>query len=117
MKIFFSQFEVTPTKENEKYELVKGAYALCWIKGNSPQSALAKAEFYVSNNNWQIIKIKNSAIEVNEAQFSGRKLGKENYLNAIAEGVSIVYQAWSRDGKTTAGPLRLNPSHNFPLSE
>ena len=117
MKIFYSQFKVKPTRENEKYDLVEGALAQCWIKEVNPQSAHAKAEFYVSKSDWQIFEVENHPIEVNESHFSGKGLGIEHYLKARSEGISIVYVGWSRDGKTTAGPFELKPSFKFPISE
>lgn len=117
MKIFYSQFSVKPTRENEKYDLVEGALAHCLIKEVNPQSARAKAEFYVSKSDWQIIEVENHPIEVNESHFSGKDLGIEHYLKAQSEGISIVYVGWSRDRKTTAGPFQLKPSFKFPISE
>lgn len=117
MKIFYSQFRVKPTIENEKYDLVEGALAHCWIKETNPQNAHAKAEFFVSKSDWKITAVENYPIEVNESHFSGKDLGIENYLKARSDGISIAYVGWSRDGKTTAGPLQLNPSFKFSISE
>lgn len=117
MKIFFSQYKVKPTRENEKYDLVEGALAHCWIKEVYPQSAHAKAEFFVLKGDWQIIEVQNHPVEVNESDFIGKDLGTEHYLKAKSEGISIVYAGWSRDGKTTAGPFQLKPSFKFPISK
>ncbi len=116
MKIFYSQFKVKPTRENEKYDLVEGALAHCWIKEVNPQSAHAKAEFFVLKGDWQIIEVQNHPIEVNESNFTGKDLGIEHYLKAISEGISIAYVGWSRDGKTTAGSFQLKPSFKLPIS-
>lgn len=117
MKIFYSQFKVIPTRENEKYDLVEGALANCWIKENNPQSAYAKAEFFVLKGDWQIIEVENHPVEVNESDFIGKDLGIEHYLEAKTEGISIAYVGWSRDGKTTAGPFQLKSSFKFPISQ
>ncbi|RPI84336.1 MAG: hypothetical protein EHM34_03795, partial [Nitrosopumilales archaeon] len=117
MKIFYLQFRVMPTKENEKYDLVEGALAHCWIKETNPQNAYAKAEFFVSKSDWKITKVEEYPIEVNESNFLGKDLGTENYLKAKSDGLSIAYLGWSRDGKTTAGPFQLKQSFEFPISE
>jgi len=117
MKIFYSRFRVKPTIENEKYDLVEGALALCWIKETNPQNAHAKAEFFVSKSDWKITEVENYAIEVNESHFSGKDLEIENYLKAKSDDISIAYVGWSRDGKTTAEPFQLKQSFKFPISE
>ena len=117
MKIFFLKFKVIPTRENEKYDLLEGALAHCWIEEVNPQNALTKAKFYVLKGDWQIIEIEHYPDEVNESDFRGKDLGIEHYLTAKAEGLSIAYVGWSRNGRTTAGPFQLKPSFKFPISE
>jgi len=117
MIIYYLQFKVKPTRENEKYDLVEGALAHCWIKETNPQNAHAKAEFFVSKSDWEITGVEDFPIEVNESYFSGKDLGIENYLKAKSEGISIAYVGWSRDGRTTAGPFQLEQSYKFPISE
>lgn len=116
MKIFFLEFKVIPTKANEHFDLVEGALASCWIKANSPQSAHTKAEFFVSKEDWEILKIECDPVEVKESHFLERDLGKEQYLKALKEGIAVVYLGRSRDGKTAAGPISIKPSYKFPLS-
>jgi hypothetical protein len=82
MKIFYSQFRVKPTRKNEKYDLIEGALAHCWIKETNPQNAYAKAELFVRKSDWEIAKVEEHPIEVNESNFSGKDLGQENYLKA-----------------------------------
>ena len=116
MKTFFLKFKVTPTNANEHFSLVEGAEASCWIQGTNPQSVCTKAKFYVSKCDWKIEKIESLPVEVTEENFIGRDLGLEQYLHAQKEGIAIVYLAYSRDGKTSAGPFPLKPSYDFPLS-
>lgn len=116
MKTFFLEFKVTPTNSNEYFDLVKGALASCWIQENNSQSAFAKAIFYVLKSNWEIGKIECLPVEVIEEYFIERDLGLEQYLRAQEEGIAIIYTAWAKDGKTTAGPLPIRPSYNFHLS-
>jgi hypothetical protein len=117
MKIFFLEFKVTPTNVNEHFDLVEGALASCWIKDNSPQSSYAKAEFYISKEDWDIVKIESLPIEVLEEHFLERDLGKEQFCKAQKEGIAIIYSVWANDKKTTAGPIPVKSSYKFPLSD
>ena len=117
MKIFFLEFKVIPTTANEHFDLVEGALASCWITDNNPQSVYAKAEFYVSKEDWEIVKIESLPIEVLEEHFLERDLGKEQFCKAKQEGSAIIYSAWARDGKTTAGPMAIKSSYKLPLSD
>ncbi len=117
MKIFYSQFKVEPKAENEQYDIVAGAVAHCWIKETNPKNAHLKAEFFVSKNDWGIVEVENYPIEVNESHFAEKSMGKENYLNAKSNGISIFYVGWARDGKTIMGPVQLKRSYKFPISE
>lgn len=117
MNIFFIEFEAIPTSANENFDFVEGALASCWIKDHSPQSAFAKAEFFVSKDEWDIVKIKNLPIKVREENFSERDLGMEQFHKAQEEGIAIIYSAWAKDKKTTAGPIPIKPSNKFSLSD
>lgn len=117
MDIFYVKFYVRPTKENEKYDIVEGAYAHCWIKECDPKNAYIKAEFYVLKAGWKIAKIEAYSCKVDESDFLGKDIGIDGYKKAISEGIFIVYVAWSRDGKTTLGPCQFKESFKFPVSE
>ena len=72
MKIFFVEFKVVPTHANEYFDLVEGAIAHCWIKDNSQQSAYARAEFYISKEDWDIVNVEEYPIEVSKKHFIGK---------------------------------------------
>ncbi len=110
-------FRVVPTISNKHYDLVEGASAHCLILDIDPQSAYLKARFYVSRDDWQIEKIESLPIEVTENNFLQKDIGLEQYKNAQKKGVAIVYAGWSRDGKTTAGPMPLHASYKFDLAD
>jgi len=117
MKIFFLQFRVIPHNISEHFELVDGALASCWIKDNNQQSAYIKAEFYISKYDWDIVSIESLPIEVSKEDFAERDIGQEQFCKAQEEGIAIVYVGWAKDGKTTAGPIKINPSYKFSLSD
>lgn len=116
MKTYFLTFQVIPTKTNEHYDIVKGALASCWVLGNDPQSALAEAEFFVSKDDWEIEGIESFPIETTQDHFQERDIGLQQYMKAQENGIAIAYAAWSKDGKTTIGPLTHKTSNNFNLS-
>jgi len=117
MNTYFLKFQVVPTEANEHYSLVKGALAFCWVVENDAQSAYAKGDFFVTKYDWKIEKIDTFPVEVTKEHFLEKDIGIEQYNKAQEEGIAIVYSAWAKDGKTTAGPMVLNPSNKFNLSE
>jgi len=116
MKTFYLEFKVSPTNDNEHFNLVKGAIASCWVQENDPQIACSKAEFHVSKYDWKVEEIECLPVDVTDEHFVERDIGQEQYLRAQEEGIAIIYTAWAKDGKTSAGPLLLSPSYNFSLS-
>ncbi len=116
MKTYFLTFQVIPTKTNEHYDTVKGALASCWVLGNDPQSALAKAEFLVSKGDWEIKGVENFPIEVTQDHFQEKDIGLQQYMKAQENEIAIFCAAYSKDGKTTAGPITLKPSYKFDIS-
>jgi len=85
MKIYYLQFKVKPTKENEKSHLVEGALAHCWIKETNAQNAHVKTEFFVSKSDWEITGIEDYPIEVNESNFSVmfKSVGMDKFQHEI----------------------------------
>ena len=117
MTPFFLTFQVVPTEANEHYNFVEGALASCWVLGNDAQSAYAQAGFFVSKYDWKVEKVDTFPIETTKEHFLEKDIGLEQYIKAQEEGIAISYTAWAKDGKTTAGPMTLNPSYKFNLSE
>lgn len=115
MNTYFLQFKVIPTTENEQYELAEGALAHCWVLENDPQTAAAKAVFQISKFDWEISNLEIPPIEVEEENFAERDLGLEQFKKAQLSGIAITYVAWSRDKKTSAGPIALKSSYRADL--
>jgi len=107
---------VIPTTINEFFNSIGGAFAFCWIQENTSEMAFRKAKFSILKYDWQIIDIEESPIEVSRSDFIDKDIGLENYDKAQAEGLAIVYAAWSKDGKTVMGPIKLKPSYTINLS-
>lgn len=117
MKIYFLKFKVAPTHANENFDLVEGAIAHCWIKDSTQQSAYARAEFYISKEDWDIVKVEKYPIEVSKEHFLGKDIGERQFCKAHEEGIAIVYAGWAKDKKTTAGPIPIKSSYKSPLSD
>lgn len=117
MKTYSLTFRVVPTEDNEHYSLVEGALAHCWVVENDPQCAYAQAEFFVKKYDWIIEKIDELPVAVTRKDFIEKDIGLEQYQKAQEEGIAFIIAAWSKDRKTTAGPIELNPSYKFNLSK
>lgn len=115
MNTYFLQYKVSPTAQNEQYELAEGASAHCWVLENNPQAAAAKAAFQISKFDWEIISLETPPVEVNEEHFAERDLGLEQFRKAQTDGMAIVYVGWSRDRKTSSGPIKFNSSYKADL--
>lgn len=115
MNTYFLQYKVIPTTDNEQYELAEGASAHCWVLENDPQTAAAKAAFQISKFDWEIKSLEYPPVEVKEANFAERDLGLEQFRKAQVDGMAIVYLAWARDKKTSAGPIALKSSYKADM--
>jgi hypothetical protein len=113
---FFVKFQVVPTENNPQGALVKGAFAYCWIIEESEPAAYNKAWFYVSKDEWEITATETFPVEVTQNNFESQDIGLAHYVKAQENGIAIAYVGWSRDGKTTAGPVRLERSRRFDLN-
>jgi hypothetical protein len=116
MATFYLTLHVVPKKTNPRINDIEGALASCWVCGYSPQSALAKASFGVRQYDWDIVEIKNPPTEVGLESFIGKDIGLEQYEVAQKTGIAIVFAAWSRDGKSSYGPVRLERSYKLDLA-
>jgi len=117
MKTYYFDFEVVPSAESEHFATTKGAIAACWVIENEPIAAISKASFFISNDEWEILRIKNSPVEVTEHHFQDRDIGLEQYKNAQKNGFSIFYADWAKDGTSTLGPLTLKNNNNFQIGD
>lgn len=117
MATFFVKFKVAPVPGSKQDEFVEGAYALCWVVETSPAAAFNNARFYVTKGDWEITDDSEPPAEVTEEACQEWDLASENYRKAQDQGIALVYSGWSRDGKTTAGPMPLPDPDRFDLNE
>jgi hypothetical protein len=116
MSTFFVKLQVLPAEINPQYVLVEGAFAFCWVVEDSAPAAYNKACFYVSKDEWEIAAIDTFPVEVAKQDFDDQDIGLAQYLKAQENGIAIVYVGWSRDGKTSRGPVPLQRSNRFDLN-
>ena len=116
MNTYYLTLKVIPDKANENYNIVKGAVAHCWILEDNPETASSNSIFYVSKYDWEVERIENFPVETTRNHFIDKDIGLHNYDKAQEDGIAVVFAAWSRDGKTTAGPIMLKPPNNFDLA-
>lgn len=117
MNTYYLQFKVIPTTDNEQYEVAEGALAHCWVLENGPEAACLKASFQISKYDWEITSLEMPPVKVEEENFAERDIGLEQFKKAQGTGMAIAYTAWSRDKKTSAGPIELKSSYSADLQE
>jgi hypothetical protein len=115
MNTYYLELKVIPDKANENYNIVKGAFAHCWILEDNPETACSKAIFHVSKYDWEVERIESFPVETTRNHFIDKDIGLHNYDKAQEDGIAVVFVSWSKDGKTTAGPITLKPPYNFDL--
>lgn len=116
MNIYYLQLLVKPTLSNEKFNEIQGAYANCWIKELSIEAAHSKAIFYIKKYDWKIEGIEIAPKSVTREDFND-EMGIANYDKAQEEGMAFIYVSWSRDGKSSFGPIKLKSSLKFDLEK
>lgn len=100
---------------NEEYDSVEGAYASCWVRENDAQGAYTKASFFIEKGDWNIDSVENEPIAVTAKDFAERDLGLKHFLEAQENDISIFYNGWARDGKSSYSRLNLKSSYKFDL--
>lgn len=116
MATFYLTLRVAPTPNNPHVNDVEGALVLCWVCDDTPQSALAKANFYVRRYNWDIVEVEVPPTETTQDDFTGKDLGLEQYKHAQENGIAMVFFVGAKDGKSSYGPVKLERSDNFDLA-
>ncbi|MDA0207488.1 MAG: hypothetical protein O3A53_17430 [Acidobacteria bacterium] len=117
MATFFVQLKVAPVPGSPQAEIVKGAYAYCWIIEASPSAAFNKACFYVTKVDWEIKEVIEPAVEVKEEACQESELTRDGYQAAQEQGLAVVYEGWSLDGKTAADLAPLEQATRFDLNK
>jgi len=117
MNTFCLVLRAAPTTDNPYGNQVEGALVHCWVCDNDPFSAVIKATFKVQQLNWEVLKLEESPRVVTEDDYLDKDIGLERYRAAQDEGMSLAFVAWSKDGKTSFGPVELAAASDFVLSE
>jgi hypothetical protein len=117
MTTLYLVLRAIPSPENPYFNEVEGALVSCWVCNEDPVSAVAMSSFKVRQLNWEIVRLEESPINVTEEHYVDKEIAMERYRAAQAQGISIAFAAWSKDGKTSAGPIALKKSEDFILSE
>lgn len=117
MNTFYLVLRVVPTPDNQYANQVAGAFASCWVCHDDPVSAVTAASFKVRQQEWEIINLEESPNSVTEDDYMDKEIALERYRAAQGQGMSIAFAAWSKDGKTSFGPIELENPNDFVLSE
>jgi hypothetical protein len=115
MNMFYLALRAIPTIDNPYFNQLEGALVYCWVCHEDPASAVTQATFKVQQLNWEVLKLEESPTRVIEEQFLDKDIGLDRYRTAQAEGMSLIFAAWARDGKTSFGPVALDVTSDFVL--
>lgn len=102
---------------NHDFHTIEGALASCWVRAENPQSAIREAKFFVRKYDWRIQGIETLPIEVERENFIGKDVGMQLFEKCQLEGISMAFSAWSRDGKSSSGPVTLKPFSTLDREE
>lgn len=108
-------FRVVPTEGNLQHDMVEGALVPCWVVEDSLDAAYNKASFYVAKYDWVVEEIEDGPIAVKREDFLERDSDLEQYDKAQENGIAVEFVGWSRDGKTTSGPIKLEPAYRMNI--
>jgi hypothetical protein len=117
MNTFYLVLGVVPRPENPHANKVEGALASCWVCDDDPAAALTMASFKVRQQLWEIVNVEDPPIKVTDEDYLHKKIGLERYKLAQVQGISMVFAAWPKDGKSSCGPIELKNADDFIRSE
>jgi hypothetical protein len=117
MDTFYLVFRVVPIPENPSAKEVEGAFASCWVLADDPAAALILASFKVRQQEWEIVSVEEAPIKVTKTDYFDTEHDLERYKTAQTQGMSLVFAAWAKDGKSSYGPVRLKDANDFVLSD
>ena len=95
MEMFYIMMEIIPSKNNDEDDC-DGAYANCFVKASSLDSAITIAEKYIEDQEWEIKSIEETASVVRE-EYVNDVESLSAYDEACENGVSAVFYTWSED--------------------
>ncbi len=114
--MYFFTLRVVPTADNSYFDRVEGANVFCWAVEDDPIAAVTNATFKVRQCDWTITGIERAPVAVEESDFFDRDLGLQQYKHAQEKGLALFFVGWSRDGKSSFGPVALEGPNDFDLS-
>jgi hypothetical protein len=117
MNTYYLVLRVIPAPENSYVNEVAGALASCWVCGDDPAEAVTIGSFKVRQQQWEIVGLEEHPIKVTEKDYLEKEMALDRYTLAQVQGMSVVFAAWSKDGKTSSGPFELANPNDFILSE
>jgi hypothetical protein len=117
MSTYFLVLRVIPTPLNEHRNEVEGALASCWVCTEDLISATNMAAFKVTQLHWQVVGIEDPPRVVTENDCGQNEGDLERYATAQGQGISITFEAWSKDGTTYRGPIGSKKSKDFDLGD
>ena len=95
-EIYFINFSVVPLGDFEPLKDIDGAFAHCFVRGDSPQTAMLKSKYSLGRSGWQVHSLENGPIIVREENLPDNDL-RNQYDEAQQTGFSGVFIGWSQN--------------------
>ena len=111
--MYFLSLQVVPNAKSPYSKTIAGAYASFWILGDSAEAALARSHFMVRKYEWDVVALDVAPTVVTRDNFNGKDIGLDEFDLAQKEGVASAYIAWSKDGKSSSGPITMERTDAF----
>lgn len=93
-QIYYFLFEVVPDAESDNFLNYGGAFAACWVKGETIEDAQDIAINAVSTDGWAITSLEESFIAEHEFYDEDPEL-RGAFEQASTEGESYIYYTWT----------------------
>ena len=92
MSIYYIMMEITPSEDNDEDDCI-GAYANCFAKASSLDTAIDMAKKYIEKQKWIVEQIEETATVTRE-EYEDDIESLEAYDEACEYGVSAVFYTW-----------------------
>ena len=95
MSVFYIMMEIIPSTDNNEDDCV-GAYANCFVKASSIETAIKAAKSYIEDQKWIVESIEETASAKREDYIDDIE-SLEAYDEACEYGISAVFYTWSEE--------------------
>jgi hypothetical protein len=94
--MYIIQYEVAPAPHSEQFNSVGGAFALCFVRADSAEEAVAAAMLNFEENGWRVVSVNQDACPVTREEIEAldEPDSLEWFDQALEEGERYVFMQW-----------------------